>query len=87
MDVARIGLAHGSLDDAIERYRLHPQRSRPSVGRTVGILVDLPGPKVRLGSFGDGPSSSTPAQRLDPGRPVSARRRTPPCSASTTRTC
>src|ERR1700742_4750779 len=53
MDVARIGLAHGSLSEAIERYRQVRQVAAES-GRTVGILVDLPGPKVRLGKFTDG---------------------------------
>src|SRR5215831_19374914 len=53
MDVARIGLAHGSLADAIERYR-RVRQVAAEVGRPVGILADLPGPKVRCGSFGDG---------------------------------
>jgi pyruvate kinase len=52
MDVARIGLAHGSLSEAIERYRLIRQVAGEA-GRVVGILVDLPGPKVRLGKFDD----------------------------------
>ena len=52
MDVARIGLAHGSLDDGMERY--HRIRSvAADEGRRVGILVDLPGPKVRAASFGE----------------------------------
>jgi pyruvate kinase len=53
MDVARIGLAHGSLAEAIERYR-RIRKIADEVGRPVGILADLPGPKVRCGSFGDG---------------------------------
>src|SRR5690606_23406436 len=53
MDVARIGLAHGSLGDAIERSRRVKQVAA-EVGRAVGILIDLPGPKVRLGAFPDG---------------------------------
>ncbi|MFZ4517564.1 MAG: pyruvate kinase [Microthrixaceae bacterium] len=52
MDVARIGLAHGSLDDALARYRTI-RGVADEHGRQLGILVDLPGPKVRLGSFGD----------------------------------
>jgi len=52
MDVARLGLAHGSIDDALERYHVIRAVSA-EVGREVGIMVDLPGPKVRLGSFGD----------------------------------
>ena len=54
MDVARIGLAHGSIDDAVGRYRTIRQVAREE-GRDLGILVDLPGPKVRLGTFGDTP--------------------------------
>ncbi|MHB1138549.1 MAG: pyruvate kinase, partial [Microthrixaceae bacterium] len=64
MDVARLGLAHGSIDDALERY--HVIRAvAAEVGREVGIMVDLPGPKVRLGSFGDG------AVELQTGRVIS----------------
>jgi pyruvate kinase len=52
MDVARIGLAHGTIDDGLER--LHRIRKvSADEGRRVGILVDLPGPKVRAASFGE----------------------------------
>ncbi len=51
MDVARIGLAHGTIDDGLERYHRVRQVAADE-GRRVGILVDLPGPKVRAGSFG-----------------------------------
>ena len=53
MDVARIGLAHGTLDEAIEKYR-RVRRVEASLGRPIGILVDLPGPKVRAGSMPEG---------------------------------
>jgi len=53
MDVARIGLAHGSLDAAIGRAR-HVRQVAAEAGRAVGVLIDLPGPKVRLGTFPDG---------------------------------
>ena len=53
MDVARIGLAHGTLDEAIERYR-RIRNVAEQEGRPVGILVDLPGPKVRTAEFGEG---------------------------------
>ncbi len=52
MDVARIGLAHGTLDEAIERYR-RIRWAAEQEGRAVGILVDLPGPKVRAATFGE----------------------------------
>ena len=51
MDVARIGLAHGTLEEALERMHLVRQVAREAC-RRVGVLVDLPGPKVRTASFG-----------------------------------
>ncbi|HSL58096.1 MAG TPA: pyruvate kinase [Acidimicrobiales bacterium] len=53
MDVARIGLAHGTLDEQMARYQ-RVRVASEAVGRPVGILVDLPGPKVRAAPFGDG---------------------------------
>ena len=52
MDVARIGLAHGTLDEAQERFE-RIRKVAAEEGRRVGILVDLPGPKVRCASFGE----------------------------------
>ena len=40
MDVARLPLAHGSIDEAVQRLR-RVRKAAPEVG----ILVDLPGPK------------------------------------------
>src|SRR5262245_37720571 len=50
MDVARIGLAHQGLDVALERFR-RIRAAAASLDREVGILVDLPGPKIRAGAF------------------------------------
>jgi pyruvate kinase len=50
MDVCRIGLAHGTVEEhleKVERIRL----AAAEVGKPVGILVDLPGPKIRCGEF------------------------------------
>ncbi len=50
MDVARINLSHGTVDDGLEIF--HRIRSvSESLNRTVGILADLPGPKVRIGKL------------------------------------
>jgi pyruvate kinase len=46
MDVARIPLAHGTTDDALARVA----RVRETVPH-VGILADLPGPKIRSAPF------------------------------------
>jgi pyruvate kinase len=51
MDVARLALAHGSLAEheaRLARLR-HEARLR---GRTVAIMADLPGPKLRAAPFG-----------------------------------
>lgn len=50
MDVARLNLSHGTLDDAIERLQ-QIRRISESVGRHVGVMADLPGPKVRIGEL------------------------------------
>ena len=49
-DVIRLGLAHGSLSEAVERFR-NIRRVADEAEKTVGILVDLPGPKVRIGQL------------------------------------
>ena len=52
MDVARINLAHCTVDEATDRFQRIRQLSADMVHR-VGILIDLPGPKVRAASFGE----------------------------------
>ncbi len=49
MDVARLPLAHGSIDDAVARLR-RVRQAAPDVG----VLVDLPGPKIRTTAFPEG---------------------------------
>ena len=54
MDVARLNFSHGSYADHEQAYRWVRQASDES-GRGVGVLVDLQGPKIRLGTFAAGP--------------------------------
>ena len=53
MDVARISLAHDSVERVLERCRLIRMVAEQS-GRSVGILLDLPGPKIRAAPFPGG---------------------------------
>ena len=53
VDVWRLGLAHGALDEQIATFRRLRAVSEAS-GRHIGILVDLPGPKVRCKPFPEG---------------------------------
>jgi len=54
MDVARLNFSHGSHNEHEQAYRWVRQASDES-GRGVGVLVDLQGPKIRLGAFAAGP--------------------------------
>lgn len=50
VDVFRINMAHGNPDQHAEAIRNIRQASA-EVGRPIGILVDLAGPKIRLGTL------------------------------------
>ena len=53
MDVARLNRSHGDHKVHEEVYR-NVRSAAESSGRAVGILVDLQGPKIRLGRFKNG---------------------------------
>ncbi len=52
MNAARVSLAHGPLEEALER--LHRVRAVTKDDTFVGVLGDLPGPKIRAGAFPEG---------------------------------
>jgi len=54
MDVARLNMSHGSHAEHEERYH-RVRKAAEETGRSVGILADLQGPKIRLGRFREGP--------------------------------
>ncbi len=54
MNVARLNLSHGSYADHESVYKM-VRAASDETGKAVGILVDLQGPKIRLGRFRDGP--------------------------------
>jgi pyruvate kinase len=54
MDVARLNFSHGAYEQHRQAYSWVRQASDES-GRGVGVLADLQGPKIRLGTFADGP--------------------------------
>ena len=54
VDVARLNLSHG--DHAVhESHFTNVRRAADDAGRAVAVLADLQGPKIRLGTFADGP--------------------------------
>ena len=54
MDVARLNLSPGEYDDHEQVY-LNVRRASDESGRGVAVLVDLQGPKIRVGTFASGP--------------------------------
>ncbi|HST02333.1 MAG TPA: pyruvate kinase [Usitatibacter sp.] len=53
VDVVRLNFSHGTAEDHIKRAELVRETCR-KVGRAVGIMADLQGPKIRVGKFKDG---------------------------------
>ncbi|GGY91906.1 pyruvate kinase [Streptomyces nitrosporeus] len=54
MNIARLNLSHGTYTEHEQRYH-HVRKASEETGRSVGILADLQGPKIRLGRFTEGP--------------------------------
>ncbi len=53
VDVVRLNFSHGTTADHEARAELVRETCR-KVGRTVGIMADLQGPKIRIGKFREG---------------------------------
>src|SRR4051812_19498 len=54
VDVFRLNFSHGSHADHSQRFRTL-RALEQETGRPIGILADLQGPKLRVGTFADGP--------------------------------
>jgi len=52
-DVVRLNFSHGKTEDHLARAELVRETCR-KIERAVGIMVDLQGPKIRVGRFKDG---------------------------------
>lgn len=53
LDVARFNMSHGDHNE--HKKRLDETRAASkAVGKTIGLLADLQGPKIRLGNFAEG---------------------------------
>jgi pyruvate kinase len=52
-DVFRLNFSHGTRDDHVQNVAMTREAARLS-GKEIGILGDLPGPKLRLGEVTDG---------------------------------
>jgi pyruvate kinase len=68
VDVVRLNFSHGTADDHLSRAALVKEIAT-KVGRTVAIMCDLQGPKIRVGKFKEGKVSLEKGRRfvLDAG--------------------
>ncbi|MFC7333599.1 pyruvate kinase [Rhodocista pekingensis] len=62
-DVFRLNFSHGRQEDHAERLRAI-RAIEAEVGRPVCVMADLQGPKLRIGTFRDGPVPIAPGQRF-----------------------
>jgi pyruvate kinase len=63
VDVARLNFSHGTAEDHLRRADLVKEIGRKT-GRTVAIMADLQGPKIRIGKFRDGRTTLEPGSRF-----------------------
>ena len=53
VDVVRLNFSHGTADDQRRRIR-QARAAADELGKSVGVLADLQGPKIRIERFRDG---------------------------------
>ncbi len=63
VDVFRLNFSHGSADDHRKRFGVL-RELEAETGRPIGILADLQGPKLRIGTFADGPVALAEGQKF-----------------------
>ena len=72
VDVVRLNLSHGTFEEHLVRLGL-VRACAGQLGRPIGVLADLPGPKIRAGQFLEGGVSLAAGSfvRLRPGHGMS----------------
>src|SRR6201993_4902648 len=63
LDVARLNMSHGDHDAHRAAYEA-VRAACDASGRSVGVLADLQGPKIRLGRFAAGPVTLAAGQEF-----------------------
>jgi pyruvate kinase len=80
VDVFRLNFSHGRQEDHRERVAFI-RTIEGETGRPIGIMADLQGPKLRLGTFAKGPVTRATRRALRCRIPRSSRR-CPPAPSS-----
>ncbi|MEP1122480.1 MAG: pyruvate kinase [Ilumatobacter sp.] len=66
LDVVRLNLSHGELDEHLAKLA-NVRQAAAECGRSIAVLADLPGPKIRSGRFPEG------GALLEPGATIHLR--------------
>ena len=64
VDVFRLNFSHGTHEDHAERYAII-RRIEDEEGRPIGILADMQGPKLRIGTFARGKETLKRGQTIE----------------------
>lgn len=62
MNVARLNFSHGSLDEHLRRIETLREAAK-ELDTNLAILLDIQGPKIRVGHLKTGPVELEPGQR------------------------
>src|SRR5260370_8263173 len=68
VDIVRMNFSHGTAADHERRAEMVREACRKT-GRTVGIMGDLQGPKIRIGNFKQGKALLNPGPPSAPNPP------------------
>ncbi len=63
IDVVRLNFSHGTAEDHQKRIEILRDAAHKA-GRTVGVMADLQGPKIRIGKFAAGPIEIKAGQKF-----------------------
>ncbi|MCF8149901.1 MAG: pyruvate kinase [Sulfuritalea sp.] len=63
IDVVRLNFSHGTAEDHQKRIEILRDAAHKA-GRTVGVMADLQGPKIRIGKFAAGPVEIKAGQKF-----------------------
>jgi pyruvate kinase len=74
VDVFRLNFSHGTHEQHRERLQQIRDVER-SVGRPIGVLADMQGPKLRVGTFASGPVTPSAGSSLPTRSDEQTRRR------------
>jgi pyruvate kinase len=86
VDVVRLNFSHGDPSGQVARAQALREAAHRA-GREVGILVDLPGPKIRIERFAEAACNSKPATASTWSLPTPHRPARPAKSASAIWAC